>query len=314
MKKDVYRYSAGLVFLDEKRTEEAELSNALQGVLEARGQRIQSVNVLENDLLRIVTNTLELDLTPPLHRNEMVFGAEDDDGIVPYADMLIGLSLTLREDANAGDTDPAEIEHSLKSYLAEMTSRVATLTEPDFVLWLRPSDLLETSEFLKAATQIKPRKVHRTAAEEKPRRARPLPILLPQPCAVAPATVPSVPLEAAKRFPEIRTASRTLESEYERRTHVSEPQIDAAELRSAIYPPTDDATDANNSFAMRMASWVLVTTVGLFFLPVAVLLTFANLVRGEDFRLAAHTLALTGMMMALNTSGALASTMSMIGL
>ncbi|MYM54188.1 hypothetical protein [Thalassovita mangrovi] len=314
MEKDVYRYSAGLVFLDEKRTEEAELSNALQGVLEARGQRIQSVNVLENDLLRIVTDTLELDLTPPLHPNEMVFGAEDDDGIVPYADMLIGLSLTLRDDTDAGDSDPADIEHSLKSYLAEMTSRVATLTEPDFVLWLRPSDLLETSEFLKAATQIKPRKVRRTAAEAKPRHARPAPILLPQPRAATGAAASNVTHAAAKRFPEIQTASRSLETEYERRTHVCDSQIDAADLRSAIYPPTDDAQDANNSFAMRMASWVLVTTVGLFFLPVAVLLTFANVVRGEDFRLAAHTLALTGMMMALNTSGALADTMSMIGL
>lgn len=312
MEKDSHRYSAGLVFLEEAHAEEAQLSTALQSVLEARGQRIQSVNVLENDQMRIYTDTMILDLTPPLHPDSRLAMMDEDEGdaILPHAEMLIGLSLALRNDVEPEETDPAEIERSLKSYLAEMTTRLAKMTEPDFVLWLRPSALLETEEFINAATHIMPRKIRRSAENVKSRHARPKPVLM----SGGTARAAGAACDAANRFPEIKVASRSLENEYERRTHVSDNQIDAADLRSAIYPPTEQTAAQENTFAMRMASWVMVTTVGMFFLPVAVLLTFANVVRGEDFRLAAHTMALTGMMMALNASGALAQTMNMIGL
>ena len=307
MEKGMYRYSAGLVFLEEKHADIVEFCNELQGILEAHDQRIQSVKALENGNMRVLTDTVALELSAPLHPEgkRTCTDPSDPSSVMAYAEMVIGLSLASPDDEI--QEDGAEIERKLKAYLAEMTCRLAVLSQPDFVLWLRPSSLLETSEFIKAATRIMPRKVAKPAKGSKPRHARPTPVLLSGVRAQAAQASP----DSTMRFPEINAASRRLETEYERRTHLTPGEVAASELRSAIYGAVEE--DQETSLPLRLATWVMVPTLAFFFFPVAILLTFANVVRGEDFRLAAHTMALTGLMMVLNSTGALADTMTMIG-
>lgn len=307
MEKDMYRYSAGLVFLEEKHADIVEFCSELQGILEAHSQRIQSVKVLENGNMRVLTETMALELSAPLHPDAggVCTDPSDPSSIMAYAEMVIGLSLAAPVEKI--EEDGAEIERKLKTYLAEMSCRLAVLSHPDFVLWLRPSSLLETAEFIKAATRIMPRKVRTSERSAKPRHARPAPVLLSTTAEQAAASGQ----DTTARFPEINAASRRLETEYERRAHVAPGEVASSELRSAIYCAPEEHQET--SLPLRLATWVMVPTLAFFFFPVAILLTFANVVRGEDFRLAAHTMALTGLMMVLNSTGALAETMTMIG-
>lgn len=303
MDKDMYRYSAGLVFLEEKHADTGELCNALQPILEARGQRILSVKAEESGHMRVSTDTMLLDLTAPMRPEDDLEIVDDDDpsNVLARAETFIGISLALQ--IQAPPEKAAAAEQELKSLLAEMTCRLAELTQPGFILWLSASELLETEEFVKAATRIMPRKVRRPAGGAKPRYERPAPL---------PLTGGAVRAASSDRFPEISIASRSLEHEYERRTRGSADPGSEPDLRSAIIDAVEVPT--GDSVPLRLASWVMVTTVGMFFLPMAILLTIANVVRGEDFRLAAHTMALTGLLMVLNASGAMADTLQLIGL
>ena len=62
----------------------------------------------------------------------------------------------------------------------------------------------------------------------------------------------------------------------------------------------------------RLTTWMLAITVGMFSLPVAAALVVINLLRGEDMRLSAQALSLTGLFIALNSSGMLTNTLAML--
>ena len=57
---------------------------------------------------------------------------------------------------------------------------------------------------------------------------------------------------------------------------------------------------------------MLSISVALFFLPLGILLALVNLLRGEDLRLTGQTLALTGLLVTLNTTGATADVLRIL--
>jgi hypothetical protein len=122
------------------------------------------------------------------------------------------------------------------------------------------------------------------------------------------------------RFPDVDTTSRHLEGEYDRRNRLAFDQSDIhelSELRNTFSDEEDAALEATgiasprNSVA-RMATWFLAITVGIFSLPVAAFLMVYNLFRGEDFRLSAQALSLTGLFTALSARGATADVMQFV--
>lgn len=64
----------------------------------------------------------------------------------------------------------------------------------------------------------------------------------------------------------------------------------------------------------RLATWGMTGMMVFLSAPVAVSMAGVNLARGEDFRLNTHVLSLTGMLVTLESSGVLASAVSMLPL
>ncbi|CUH63587.1 hypothetical protein TG4357_00769 [Thalassovita gelatinovora] len=266
MKKDEYRYSAGLVFLERKHVDTIELSNEIQEILETHGHRIRSIKALEGDHICICTDTMSVDLSPRLitaGSNANAISA-DPDGILARAKMIIGLSISVSKQTDMAETQA--IKRQLKPYLAEITYQLALASRPCFVMWLRASAILETLEFIETAPLIMPSKTDVSPRDMMQARGQ---------CS-----------ETAEQVYDTTTAGKA----------------------------ADKAMDTEGSLALRTASWTMVTTIGLFYLPFAIVLCIINIVRGEDLRLAAHTLALTGFAITLNASGAFAETMTMLGL
>jgi hypothetical protein len=64
----------------------------------------------------------------------------------------------------------------------------------------------------------------------------------------------------------------------------------------------------------RLAAWGMTGMVGFLCAPVALSMAAVNLAKGEDFRLNTHVLSLTGLLVMLQSSGALAGAMSYLPL
>jgi hypothetical protein len=180
---------------------------------------------------------------------------------------------------------------------------------------------------------VKPRRGKRKKPCTQHRPTRPVLVQsAPQTQAVAVADLPVRPphptldparpqtVRGAARFPDVDATSRQLEGEYDRRNRLAIEQSDLhelSELRSSFTSEEDEALEATgiasprNSVA-RMATWFLAITVGVFSLPVAAFLMIYNLFRGEDFRLSAQALSLTGLFTALSARGATADVMQIV--
>ena len=64
----------------------------------------------------------------------------------------------------------------------------------------------------------------------------------------------------------------------------------------------------------RLATWGMTGVVTLMSGPVGLSMAAVNLARGEDFRLNTHVLSLTGLLVMLQSSGALAGAVSYLPL
>ncbi|MCB1340402.1 MAG: hypothetical protein KDK24_04920 [Pseudooceanicola sp.] len=72
--------------------------------------------------------------------------------------------------------------------------------------------------------------------------------------------------------------------------------------------------DPDQSDVRRLAIWGMTGMLATLSAPVALSMAAVNLVRGEDFRLNTHALALTGFLVMMQSSGALASAMARLPL
>lgn len=70
--------------------------------------------------------------------------------------------------------------------------------------------------------------------------------------------------------------------------------------------------DAIPSDILRLAAWAIAGVVAFIALPVAVCLFIINLFRGEDFRLNAHVLSVTGLLVVLQSTGAFAEVVALL--
>ncbi|WP_323784670.1 hypothetical protein [Thalassovita sp.] len=310
MEKDEYRYSAGLVFLEQKQVDTVELCNEIQEILETRGQRIMSVRAVGDDHTLISTDTLTVDLSAPLIANEgdAATVTENPDGILARAKMIIGLSVSVSKQTDSAETDA--IQRQLKPYLAEITCQLALASRPCFVMWLRASAILETLEFIETAPLMMRPKPESSPQDKAPERERSTIAVSEHGAAwqfpKVYAGVPHAETRPRRQSPDL--CFQMAGSEYQSETAASPPD------NSAAVKSLNNGTDAEGTLALRMASWIMVTTVGLFSLPFAIVLCVINILRGEDFRLAAHTLALTGFAITLNATGAFAETITLLGL
>lgn len=106
---------------------------------------------------------------------------------------------------------------------------------------------------------------------------------------------------ANPRFAPIDDTARILESRAE--SHRREnAQAMADDTDAAGDGPVEQVSDIQ-----RLAVWMMTGVIAFVSMPVAVSMAGVNLVRGEDFRLNTHVLALTAFLATLQSSGVLAS-------
>lgn len=334
------RYTSGLVFLASRNCDTLELSASLQRVLEANGHRICGVQVLSDSHVQVSSDILTLELSVPTTEDSAEPAGQanpDQDSpqdIMDKAGLVIEVSLSQPVESGA-----APAKRATQATLASLTCQMAVWLEPDYIRWLNEDTLLDTADFVKAVARVMPRRVKRKAQHVAPRPAMPVTAPQPQPqpqmaFAHAGAT-PIRPVHptgtahserppaktGAMRFPDVDMTSRRLEQEYDHRNRAALDQSDLHELsdlRSSFRRDEDEELLESQGIAAprnsvaRMATWFVAITVGIFSLPLAAFLMVYNLFRGEDFRLSAQTLSLTGLFAALNANGATAQVLDMV--
>lgn len=335
MSKDEHRYSSGLVFLASRNCDTLELSTSLQRVLEANGHRICGVQVLSDTHVQVSSDILKLELSVPENGGKSGKAGDLGDAasaqeIMEKAGLIIEVTLTQPQEDGL-----APAKRATQATLASLTCQMAVWLEPDYIQWLNEDTLLDTHDFVKAVARVMPRRVKRPEHVEAVRPARPV-LAMPKPqLATAMATATAVPVRpvhptvttserpaatrGAARFPDVDMTSRRLESEYDTRNRRAIEQSDLHELSDlrTSFRDEDDQIEAQgiasprNSVA-RMATWFVSITVGVFSLPLAAFLMVYNLFRGEDFRLSAQMLSLTGLFAALNANGATADVLHIV--
>ncbi|MGH1354775.1 MAG: hypothetical protein ACRBBS_06830 [Thalassovita sp.] len=329
------RYTSGLVFMASRNCDTLELSASMQRVLEANGHRICGVQVLSDNHVQVTSDILTLELSVPEAKPQSAGETPTADthsckAVLDHAALIIELSLT-------HPTEPGVIpaKRNTQATLASLTCQMAIWLEPDYVRWLNEDALLDTKDFVKAVARVMPRRVKRKKPTHEQRSTRPVLVQSPPDMQPVADMVPEMPVRPSHptldpdrpqtartvaRFPDVDATSRKLEGEYDRRNRLVIEQSDLhelSELRTSFSNEDDDALEATgiasprNSVA-RMATWFLAITVGIFSLPVAAFLMVYNLFRGEDFRLSAQALSLTGLFTALSARGATADVMQFV--
>ncbi|MDF1801537.1 hypothetical protein [Thalassovita sp.] len=334
MNTDENRHTSGLVFLASRNCDTLELSASLQRVLEANGHRICGVQVLSETHVEVTSDILTLDLSvpeqdPSSDASGVDAETESPQAIMQKAGLVIEVALTQPPENGSVPT-----KRATQATLASLTCQMAIWLEPDFIQWLNEDTLLDTKDFVKAVARVMPRRVKRKEHAAVARPARPQQAVSPMPqMAMASATAapvrpvhptvspterPQTPRNNA-RFPDVDITSRRLEDEYDTRNRQVIEQTDIhelSELRTSFHDEEEELeatgiASRRNSVA-RLATWFLSITVGIFSLPLAAFLMIYNLFRGEDFRLSAQALSLTGLFTALNAQGATAQVMDIV--
>ncbi len=90
----------------------------------------------------------------------------------------------------------------------------------------------------------------------------------------------------------------------------AEPLEDVFRTEAELSPELAAQADRETKLERRVATWTVTASVAIFSPPVGAAVTTYNLIRGENFRLSAHALTLTGAFMGLGLTDAMAATLS----
>lgn len=127
----------------------------------------------------------------------------------------------------------------------------------------------------------------------------------------------------ARRFASVRAAAKSVQNanlmtpaQFVPLTNGLDWSHAQVALAQAYRIPTkEDEPDADSdtpSDVLRLATWAISGVIAFIALPVAITLIIINLLRGEDFRLNAQALSVTGLLVVLQANGALADVISLL--
>jgi hypothetical protein len=332
MRLDNTRCTSGLVFLGARQLDLPFLAARLDRVLRQRGFEVGASEIMSPGHLRMDLGAFELHMTELQHPGQ---GGQSDG--MQTMDLALGQGRRAQDAAELSVDDatltltitivklPAELPSlreaerstvTAHAALALATLEMAQVLDPDFVQWLQPDMMLQTSSFLSVLEKVTPRRVsaseradHAAAA----RRRRPNPVL---PFSQAQAN------RVSRLFPDIDDTCAQLESRGLAQQPGPQPAAPGAEVMSeshalpylrAVFRSEEDAAAAEEGPApapgdepgttARLATWAVSVAVSLLSLPVGLALMVYNLLRGEDLRLALTALALTGVITGLIALG-----------
>lgn len=203
------------------------------------------------------------------------------------------ITLDIQRDATAtylviGVFRPGPEAQPVKKLLAGITRTFALNQAPGSVVWLETEVPLPRDAFLEAfapdaapCRPVRPRRVDHAEVPVEPRH------VLPE------IANTGVPPRALRADAHVRAYEKHLREVLRRPATPEELE----ELREAagIQPTT-----------VRLSTWAMSLAVASISLPVAAPVIVHNLVKGEDFRFASLAMGLSGLFVALDTTGAMA--------
>lgn len=289
---DKGRYHGGLVFFGYKDGDLGRFTRIVAETLEDYGHPVERRGVLDRQQASITASHyhITLTMTGVMPASEHMCRARRldrlgklDPGRQPVSDVPARMVI----DICAADPvrDDADISQLL---LVVMLYRLVDHCEARAVEWLEPETVLDLAQFIAAFTELSPHI---------------LPFAYPG-VQVATAS-PLEPAPLARQKPRLITRRPRRESTAQAglvETFRGAPEPVAARVSNR----KDDA----QSNIRRLAIWGMTGMLAFLSAPVAAAMATVNLIRGEDFRMTTQVLSLTGLLVVLQSSGAIASVMS----
>jgi hypothetical protein len=299
------RYHGGLVFAGTQENALDKFSRIVSATLKDYGHYVERQSVMNPQRARITANQYLVKLNlgagtvPDRHIDDC--GDADVTAVLNESeDPLQRLEIVLCP------VDPAcaDQTHS-ELLLVVMMYRMVDAYSVEYVEWLDPEMALTTEEFLGAFSSVSPRRVRG--------RQQILDDLYPNGDRFAPIeeTAPGLDrqyeaISGQKPFGAYEGPVSLTEQEALALAFRTEPHPDEISAEELDYEPDNNVR--------RLASWGM--TGMLFFVsaPVAASMAAVNLIKGEDFRLNTQVLSLSGCLVLLESSGALAEVVSYLPL
>ena len=282
------RYHGGLVFFGYAENPLDQFSRIVSATLEDYGHPVERQTLQGGTAAVILTSQYKVNLTledlGDLNCGQAVPSYEDQAQrvTIEFTPVLAG-----RE-----DRDITEL------MMVVMLYRMVDICDAEQIEWMDPDTVLPVEEFLGAFSRISPRRV----------RGR-----------------QEILDQNGQRFADVEETAPDLMEHYDtilgQTPHggevglidLTQEETLALAFRTGPHPSelTPDQEEAASDIR-RLATWGMTGMVMFLSAPVAVPLAAVNLVRGEDFRLNTHVLSLTGLLVVLQSSGALASVVNYI--
>lgn len=301
------KYHGGLVFVGTQEQALEKISRIVTATLEDYGHPIERKTILSAEQASIVTSHNLVRLTLGGLRPPSALTREI------RLDSIVGLNAQRRarmeEDAQRLEIEISSPDGTEDSELVElmmvvMLYRMVSQFSVRQIEWLSPDTILTVDQFLGAFASVTPR---RAGSETRADGA----------------------MASDMRFGPVDTALDALDRHCESALASAYDPDDLAmaelsedEILALAYRYDDRTRHAEQILAdddapsdvRRLATWGMTGMMVFLSAPVAASMAAVNLARGEDFRLNTHVLSLTGFLVAMQSSGALAHAVSYLPL
>jgi len=284
------RYHGGLVFFGDPDQALDRFTRIVTSTLEDYGHPVERQSILDAAQARVVASHYLVKLTlaePP----EAIYELKMDNKSLQRLEISL-----CPVSAECDDRDISEL------MLVVMLYRMVDIFATRSIEWLEPKTVLSLDEFLAAFTNVSPRRVR---GNQQVLQA---------------VDVPFAPVDDATSGLEHRFD--LLADQADHGTEFDLIDLTDEETLALAYRfcprPEDKEAITPEELAQndirRLAAWGMTGMVAFLSAPVALSLAAVNLAKGEDFRLNTHVLSLTGLLVMLQSTGALASAVSYLPL
>lgn len=295
------RYHGGLVFADAQENALDRFSRIASATLKDYGHYVERQSVIDKQRSRITANQymVKLNLGTGENSGRNTSLSTVEDGSIKFRSTLDPLQ---RLEIELCPADPARVDNTHSELLlVVMMYRMVDAYSAEYVEWLDPETVLTTEEFLGAFSSVSPRRVRG--------RQQILDDRYPNGDRFAPVeeTAPGLDIQYDNILGQDPFEG------HEGPVSLSDQEALSLAFRLNARPDEiipDALGDVPDNDVRRMASWGL--TGMLFFVsaPVAASMAAVNLIKGEDFRLNTQVLSLSGCLVAMQSSGAIAEAVS----
>ncbi len=297
----ISRYHGGLVFADTQENALDRFSRIASATLKDYGHCVERQSVIDTQRSRITANQYMVKLNLGIGENS---GRDTSpstvaDGLIKFRSAVDPLQ---RLQIELCPADPARVDNTHSELLlVVMMYRMVDAYSAEYIEWLDPKTVLTTEEFLGAFSSVSPRRVRgrqQILDDRYPNGDR---------FASVDETAPALDMQFDNILGQIPFEGR------EGPVSLSEQEALSLAFRLNGRPDEispEELDDVPDNDVRRLASWGL--TGMLFFVsaPVAVSMAAVNLIKGENFRLNTQVLSLSGCLVALESSGAIAEAVS----